>query len=164
MPLCADRVDALTTWRVDFQYIPSESQRTDGCNRYVAYQKQRWNGNDVYWLQDKGLPTTNFQMAAIYQAPGKDDDLIWLPFDIAEAQKRRTVSYDHVDRRNMVQAAGLLTPAHIKRYRNRKASSGKTRWNCPCCGQIGWQHNPYDFEGCKNIDCEEWRPGLALAS
>lgn len=155
MPLCADQVDALAVFHVDCQYLPAESAPVEGCDRYVAYQTQRWDGNDVYWLRDSGLPTTDFSQATIFETPGDDTGLVWLPFSVVDAVKRRTICESDVDRRKMVQGAGLLMPDHVKRSRNSK-SSGKTRWNCPSCGRITWQYNPYDYEGCKNIDCEAW--------
>ena len=65
-PVCADSVDALAQWRVDCQYIPSESVTEAGCDAYVAYQKGSWNGNDVYWLQSGGLPPLMTSQRRLY--------------------------------------------------------------------------------------------------
>lgn len=156
LPLCADRVDALTVLRVDGQYLPCESSETAGCTQYVAYRQQRWDGNDVYWCQENGRPTTDFALAMVYEQPTEEEGLIWVPFHVADAVKRRTFPIACLDRRKMIQAAGLLTPEHIKRQRRRK-DSGKTRWNCTKCGKISWQYNPYDYEGCRDMMCDEWK-------
>ncbi len=161
LPLCADRVDALAKYHVDSQLIPSESEKAGLYTLYVAYEKQRWDGNDVYWLRSFGLPTTNFNEATLYPYPGRNEGLVWIGFETAEAAKRRTFNSSLVDRRRMIQSAGLLTPEHVKRHRRRRPDSGKTRWNCPSCGRIHWQYNPHDFEGCSNIECEEWKPLLS---
>lgn len=154
LPVCADRVDAETVLHVDCQLIPYETTVEPGCTRYVAFQKCRWDGNDVYWVTEDGLPTTDFTQAAIFEAPGDDERLAYLPFEMADSVKRPTFDVSKLDRRRMIQAAGLITPEHIKKARRR--SSGKIRWNCPGCGRLHWQHNPHDFNGCNNTDCDEW--------
>lgn len=159
LPLCADKVDALGIYHVDCQYIPCDTEIATGCSRYVAFQRQRWDGNDVYWLTDTGAFTTDFLLAAISEHPDNRDNLVWLPYSVANAAKRRTFAVNKIDRRRMIQAAGLITPEHIKRYRRRKPSS-KTRMNCPSCGRIHWQYNPHEFEGCTNIGCDQWRSSL----
>lgn len=158
LPISADDIDALTVLHVDHQYVPGETTTEEGCTQYVAFVKGRWDGNDLYWLRDGGMPTTDFSAATVYPATGDSKELVWLPFHIADAHKRRTFNINLLDRRRMIQGAGLKTPDHIKRYQRRKDSSGKVRWNCPCCGKISWQYNPYDFEGCRDISCDEWRP------
>lgn len=158
LPISADDIDALAVLHVDHQYVPGTTTIEPGCDKYVAFVKDQWDGNDLYWLQDGDLPTTNFSNATTYPVPGDSEKLVWLPFHIADAAKRRTFDINFLDRRKMIQAAGLKTPDHIKRYNRRKGSSGKHRWNCPCCGKISWQYNPYDFDGCRDITCEEWRP------
>lgn len=157
LPLCADRVDALAEWHVDHQGIPCESQIVDGCTQYVAYQRQRWNGNDVFWLSDGRLPTCNFELATVFPNPigAGTGDAIWLPFEVANKAKRRCIDDSLINRRSMCQAAGLITPESVKRQR-RRSNSGKTRWNCPSCGRIHWQYNNCFFEGCSNLDCDEW--------
>ena len=161
LPLCTDRVDALAEWHVDCQYIPCESTMVgestlvDGCTKYVAYVEKRWNGNDVYWLSNGRMPTCNFELATVFEKPNNSEGIIWLPFEIANNAKRRTIDVNLINRRSMCQAAGLIMPSHVKRHR-RRSNSGKTRWNCPSCGRIHWQHNPHDFDGCNNSDCDQW--------
>jgi len=155
MPLNADMVEELSVFHVDCQYLPTETVIEDECREYVAFEKGKWNGNDVYWITNKGLPTCDFNKAAVFDAPGDDDQLVWVPLHMACKVRRRTFCIDLINRRRMIQASGLITPDHVKRSRRRKNSSGKTRWNCPACGKISWQYNPYDFEGCNDIYCKE---------
>lgn len=157
LPLCAAMVDALSVNHVDCQYIPSESEIDDQRSEYVAFVKSRWDGNDVYWLRHAGLPTTNFDLAEIFDAPGDQDGLVWVPFNVADKAKRKTFDVSKINRRRMIQSAGLITPDHIKRHRRKRNNSGKTRWNCDGCGRINWQYNPYDFDGCSNSDCGKHR-------
>lgn len=159
-PVCADSVDALAVIHVDHQHVPGESIIDPDCSQYVAFQKGRWDGNDLYWLRNGDLPTTDFTQATIFDKPGDTANLVWLPFNTADAVKRRTFPVAMLDHRRMVQCAGLRIPAHIKRQRRRKSSSGKTRFNCPECGRLHWQLNPHDFEGCNDSSCEAWRFNL----
>lgn len=156
-PVSADAVDALTVFHVDHQYIPGESVIEPGCTEYVAFLKGEWNGNDVYWLSDL-LPTDDFSKARVFSEPATQErNLVWLPHALAESKKRPTFNINLLSPRQMIQGAGLRVPDWLKKQRRRKPATGKVRWNCPHCGRISWQHNPYDFEGCNNITCEGWR-------
>ncbi|EFI3443425.1 hypothetical protein HH349_005279, partial [Escherichia coli] len=112
-----------------------------------------------YWLQHGGLPTDDFSKATIFSVANKNEPgIVWLPFSIADAAKRRTFNINNFNRRTMVQGAGLIMPDWLKKQNRRKKSrSGKVRWNCPHCGKITWQYSPYDFEGCRDYNCEGWR-------
>lgn len=158
-PVCADSVDAMAMWHVDCQHIPTESVTEAGCEAYVAYKKGDWNGNDVYWLQSGGLPTNDFSKSFVFvSANTEEPGVVWLPFSLADKVKRRTFSIHDFNRHIMVQGAGLVMPDWLKKQKRRKKSrSGKVRWNCPHCGKISWQFNPYDFEGCRDYSCEGWR-------
>lgn len=41
-------------------------------------------------------------------------------------------------------------------YKSEHDENG-SRWNCPKCGKINWQYNQYDFDGCSDTMCDEWR-------
>lgn len=154
-PLSADAVDTLAEWHVDCQNLPTESQIESGCPAYVLYKKGRWDGNDVCWLGLGGRLSCNLKKAVVLHHPGGDEGFVWIPLAVAEAAKRRTFCIDLIDKRRMTQAAGLVTPEHIKKHRRRR-SSGKTRFNCPGCGKISWQHNPYDFMSCLDRSCNKF--------
>ena len=53
----------------------------------------------------------------------------------------------------MILGAGIIGV----RKKTPRTATGKTRWNCPECGRISWQHNPYDFAGCSDFSCSAWR-------
>ncbi|MBF4275557.1 hypothetical protein, partial [Vibrio anguillarum] len=47
-PLSADHVEELAQWRVDHQYIEKTyPEFTDPNDEYVAYQKGKYDGNDL---------------------------------------------------------------------------------------------------------------------
>ena len=154
LPISADHVDALAVWKVDHQYIPYETQPfTDIHNTYVAFKKGEWDGNDVYWLNiDKCSTSTDFDSASVFGysvAKKLDSSYVVIPFCLADKAKRRTFDFRKLNKKTMVFGAGLKTPEHLKKAR-RKKTNPMTRFNCPECGKINWQHNPYDFEGCNH--------------
>lgn len=154
LPVCADSVDKQAVIHVDHQHVPGSTVIEEGCTQYVAFVKGQWDGNDLYWLRDGGLPTTDFTKASIYaNANTESDGLVWLPFHIADGVKRRTFPLHLLNRRRMVQGAGLRIPDHIRKANRKQRNSGKTRWNCPVCGRFSYQDHPYEFEGCKNSAC-----------
>lgn len=160
-PISADHVDELAVWKVDCQYIPKESQIIDGVYGYVAYEKKKWDGNDVYWMNRYSYPTTDFSKASTLDEEeaqaflNSEKNFIVIPRYIAEKVKRRTFDFKKFNKRTMVQGAGLVTPEIVKKNQ-RRVSDPMTRFNCPECGKINWQHNPYDFEGCKHCFHEYW--------
>lgn len=158
MPLCADRIDKLAVFHVDCQYIPCESEKAPAGESYVAFKKGSWDGNDVYWVTEMGGATTDFSKAFVttYRVDLVSPNVVIIPFKLADEVKRRTFNERYINRRKMVQAAGLITPPHVKRARRRKGDSNKVRMNCPSCGRIHWQYNPYDFNGCSNLDCDQF--------
>lgn len=165
LPLSADHIDALAVWKVDCQCIPHSTTLKSGCDAYVAFQAKRWDGNDVYWLTEK-LPSTDFSKAKIFtpdQVSENEPGLVYLPYSLANEKKRRTFAASLINKRIHVQGAGIKTPDHIKRD-SRRRDSGKTRWNCPGCGKIHWQLNPYDFDGCNDVTCDEWKPSYGRAA
>lgn len=157
-PISADHVDALAVWKVDMQYIPTETIIDSTVLQWVGFQRGRYNGNDVFWLTGK-LHDVDFTKSKIFgfdEVPIEDESIVYVPFELANKVKRRTFDFSKINRRTMIQGAGLRTPDRIKREKRRKYNP-KTRMNCPSCGKIHWQLNPYDFEGCNDIWCEEYK-------
>lgn len=160
LPLCKESLDGLEVFKVDCQIVPYKSTLEQGCDEYVAFAKGRFNGNDLYWLRLDGSTSTNFSEAKIFKRPDLDNEsLVWLPWRMAHAAKRPTLDASLINRRTMIQGAGLLTPKHLKRA-SRSNHSGKTRWNCPGCGRISWQADPHEFHGCLRVECKEYSPTL----
>ena len=157
-PISADHVDACLIWKVDCQHIPSATTLKNESCKYVGYLKGQWAGNDVYWLTNQAR-SLDFDQAALYDHEQvltmiEDDTLIFIPHDLAEKVKRPTFEQSELNKRVMIQGAGLTMPKKVKLAKRRKPNP-KTRMNCPSCGKIHWQHNPYDFEGCNDESCEE---------
>ena len=159
-PVSADHVDALAIYRVDMQHIGCESIDGGDCD-YVAFKSGRYNGNDVYWyydLQNGNKDYSNdFSRAKKYsfREVAMIRNAVFMPFEVANLVKRKVFEIKYFNAQTMVQGAGLKIPDDIKKCKRRSArSSGKVRWNCPHCGKISWQLNPYDFDGCLDRSCD----------
>lgn len=156
-PISADHVDELAIWKVDCQYIPKKTTLDDDCANYVAYKEGQWDGNDVFWMSMLIGPTTNFSRAYVIGFDIVDEFLksddsngfVVIPKHLAEKAKRRTFEFNKLNRRRMIQGAGLITPKNVRKI-NKRVKNPMSRFNCHVCGKINWQHNPYDFEGCKH--------------
>lgn len=153
-PISADHVDPLSMWKVDHQYLPNTSVFEEWCNSYVAYKKGIYDGNDVFWLGGGGKSTDLWVSDIITENEAYQIDqskYVVLPYELAAEKARRTFNSSLLNRRTMITGAGLCMPEHLKKKR-RRATNPMTRFNCPACGKINWQHNPYDFDGCKHCD------------
>ena len=155
-PISADHVDALAVWKVDFQLIPNKPLITSDVEEYAAFLDGKWDGNDVYWLNIKTCRTsTNFLKASVLTRANVMElsrSYIVIPYALADKFKRRTFSMKRLDKRKMITGAGLKAPNWLVKSR-RRVENPKSRFNCPTCGKLVWQHNPYDFEYCKHCGC-----------
>lgn len=153
-PISADHIDSLSIAKVDHQCLPAISDLTPS-DKYVVFIKGIFDGNDVYWVDMNGRRSTNFIHAQIISRTAAECinhvDYVVVPFELADKMKRRTFNASLLNKRKMVTAAGLKTPERLKK-RRRRIVNPMTRFNCPACGKINWQHNPYDFDGCKHCD------------
>jgi len=150
-PISADHIDSLAVWKVDHQLIPNKPLITADVEEYAAFVEGKWDGNDVYWLNIETADTsTDFLKASVLSRAnvlGLSRSYIVIPYSLADQVKRRTFSKEDYKPRVMVQGAGLKMPDHIKRDRRKKINP-KSRFNCPSCGKINWQFNPYEFDSC----------------
>lgn len=155
-PLSVAHVNELSEWRVDHQYLSTGNKSKN--NEYVIVKRGEYDGNDVPFIAGIGS-TTNYADAEIFtmqQAENLSSRLSYsvdiYPREMTDEIARRTFQFKNINRRKMITNAGVVG---CKKKRESKAS-GKTRWNCPSCGKISWQWNPYDFDGCKDWDCDEF--------
>lgn len=151
-------VDSLSTFHVDCQHVPVESILDRNCDKFVGFVKGKFDGNDLYWLCDNYIPVTDFSNASFYDAPDPTiHGIVWLPQLLVETVKRPVFPHRLIDRKTMIQHCGLKQPDWFRKERRRKHHSLKIRMNCPDCGRINWQLNPYSFEGCNNALCPSYR-------
>ena len=157
VPLSADHVDAVALYFVDMQVIPHETTITDE-QEYVAFLSGAYSGNDALFVKDCGNSYiyTGAKVFTREEAKKGLKNYVFIPKSLAEQNKRLCLLVDLVDNRKFITGAGIKIPDRIKRER-RRSQTGLTRWNCPKCGKINWQYNPYDFMGCSDIICDEYR-------
>lgn len=162
MPLSADHVDDLAVWHVDHQYIKQTyPEFKDKNDEYVAYSKGVWDGNDLQFASVLGSSFdysdaksySGDEIAPYFENGKKNESWVFVPKSHTDEIARRTIDRKNVNRRVMVQGAGIKG---MTKPRNRN-TSGKTRMNCPSCGRMAWQYNPHDFNGCANLACDEWK-------
>lgn len=157
-PLSADHIDALAVEKIDCQYINLKYPESKDCNgQYVAYKSDCWDGNDVSFITDTGN-SFDYSRARVFVvddiAKFDFDGFILIPKSHADQIKRKTFQWRNVNKRKMIQGVGIIGV----RAKRKSRSTGKERHNCPSCGRINWQYNPYEFEGCSNVDCEKRKP------
>jgi len=154
--LSADHVDALCVWKVDCQYIKFKYPEVkDPNDEYVAYKKQCWDGNDLGFASELHF-SYDYSSARVFTSEQIEkidfDGWVVVPKFHTDEIARRTFQYKNINRRKMISCAGVIG-IHKPR---RRSTTGKERWNCPTCGKINWQYNPYDFEGCNDSNCKDW--------
>lgn len=163
IPLSASHVEELSTWRVDCQYVSQDDHypnSIDSNDEYVAIKKQRWDGNDLSFGKKFG-ESFDYSDANVYSSEdikpyieANNEHWIFVSKSITDQLARRTFQTNNINRRKMIQGAGIIG---VRKQRE-STSSGMERWNCPVCGKISWQYNPYDFCGCGDVNCSEWQP------
>jgi hypothetical protein len=159
-PISASHIDKCLVWKVDHQYVPCEDTiLSSTLTKYVAFKKEVWCGNDLYFKTHDELivNSTDFNKSQVMCNPEKDKNYISIPYYTARDASRPTFRESSINRRKMITGAGLRQPEHItkskRKRRSSRQSTGLNRLNCPSCGRIAWQYNPYDFDECKNPNC-----------
>ncbi|MCY9872956.1 hypothetical protein [Vibrio barjaei] len=159
--LSADHVNDLSIWQVDTQYISKKyPEFTDPNNEYVACRKGVWNGNDVGFAATISHNFDYSQARVFTEQEVKAMDIEgWfiVPKFHTDEIARRTFQFPNINRRKMISSAGIVG---IRKKRPSR-STGRTRWNCPECGKIVWQHDPHTFMSCVDMDCKEYDGYLA---
>lgn len=154
LPLLVSKVREKSTIRVDMQYpdiakgLPKNE--LDICVVSIAGS---YDGNDMQFMSKDGGYTFNLDEAA--QRCIKDFEklgvnrIVW-SYSYIKNLSRRTFQAQNINTRSLCRGVKLLRKKNT-------SDSGKTRMNCPSCGKIHWQYNPYDFEGCNDLTCSESR-------
>lgn len=159
-PLSKSKVDKFAEYHVDHQYLNKRGE-IDPNDEYVIRMGDHYNGNDVYFYVGPGAQNSDdYSKAFVFNRESGVDYVLknggkLYPKSHTDEICRPTISASNINVKSMTQAAGMKQPKDVSLRRRRKGSSGKARWNCPSCGKINWQYNPYDFNGCSDIMCDE---------
>jgi len=153
IPLLKSLVDELSIIAVDHQVLP-ESGTIDPSDEYVIQRKGCWNGNDIRFISYYGNTYEYSKAAVLTREEAEElfsDTKRFAIFSKAEIDKisRRTFQVENIDKRLMIKKPGIKL-AKPKRVR---LTTGKTRGNCPDCGRLTWDYNPYE-----NAYCSKHKP------
>lgn len=149
-PLSVKLVDELATWRVDMQYINEADEypnSIDPNDEYVAVKKGWYNGNDLFFAHESLGFTYDYSLVAAYSSNIIGDGMEgidFIPKSITDEKARRTFQFKNINHRKMITGAGIIG---IRKPRKSNAT-GKSRGNCPECGKITWDYNPYENAYC----------------
>lgn len=155
-PLSVPLVDELATVRVDHQDLdPARSGVIAGCTQYVVQIPGNYDGNDVYWMATDSH-SVNFSAAMILTADearknAKHRVGVIYAFEYVQSISRRTLQVSNVNERKMITAAGIRKP----KWTRSRATTGKTRGNCPHCGKLTWGYNPHEAYSCADVANEK---------
>ncbi|UKA12857.1 hypothetical protein [Photobacterium damselae] len=161
IPLSADHVDDLAVWHVDMQYLhPTDTYPTkkDAANEYVIVNYNTgYDGNDVAFVSNisqsfdyaKAMIFTEKEIRSLQVSGELTDKYKVYPKTHTDTIARRTFQEHNINRKTMIQGAGIKGV----RQKRKRQSSGLVRMNCPTCGKIAWQRNPYEFESCSDPMC-----------
>ena len=146
IPLSKVKVDALATIRVDMQLLKLNVDFSEGIiiHRYAG----QYDGNDIFFDDGDGGHTTDYSKAKVFDMDGalamSNRGGFALSKSFLDSICRPTLQAKNVNHRKMMTSAGIKYRAP----RKSAATSGKTRGNCPECGKITWDYNPYENAHC----------------
>ena len=158
IPLSKIQVDKVATIRVDMQLLELNCDFSEGMivHRYPG----QYDGNDIFFDNGTEGYTANYSEAKVYDSMGaiialQNQSGAVLSKKFLDAICRPTLQAENVNHRIMMTSAG------IKRRAPRKGrpTMGKFRGNCPVCGKITWDYNPYENDYCKDHEYEFQRCG-----
>lgn len=149
IPLHKAKVDELATVRVDMQYL---KMLNVDFSKGIIVQRHvgKYDNNDIYFDDGLGGYTPDYAKAKVYESvdaisaltnqAGAIHSKVFL-----DSICRPTLQVGNVNHRTMMTSAGIRYRAPRKSY-----AKGMTRGNCPECGQITWDYNPYENAYCKH--------------
>lgn len=154
IPLLKELVDKLSISAVDCQVLP-ESEPIDNNGEYVIQIKGHWNGNDILFVGGYQR-TYNYESAKIFTIEEVNrhysDANIYHFFSKTAIDEisRRTFQEENIDKYRMIRKPGIK----LKKPKRARYTTGKSRGNCPVCGRITWDYNPYENAYCTDHDSE----------
>lgn len=148
VPLLKELVDKLSITSVDMQYLPTSTDE-DPNDEYVIQHNQNYNGNDILFLAHQGetfnyMDTKVFTMGQIGEVILTLGEYTVFSKSALDKIERRTFQQSNINKRMMCKQVGikLVKPKRVR------PTTGKTRGNCPTCGRLTWDFNPYENAYC----------------
>ncbi len=151
LPILVTKAIDKHTERVDMQYLDvSKGLYINKPNYKVVVQVAgSYDGNDIQFKTRNGwsYDLTDDCIFELSELEGLGCGVIIWCYKYIKSKTRKTLQQKNINTRSMCRGVKLQ---RIRKY----SDSGLNRWNCPTCGKISWQYNPYDFEGCKDLNCK----------
>jgi len=154
LPLLKSEVDKLSIRAVDMQYLDAKKDLIDTLDTepatYVLQVSRHWNGNDIYFNCGREM-TYDFDKADKYsfidafKIQNNHQGMVMWTVEYLETIARRTFQSHNINTRKMITGPGI----EYKKPRKPRETTGKTRGNCPICGRITWNDNPYEHATCE---------------
>lgn len=158
LPILVTKAMNKCTRRVDMQYLDvAEGAPRSAVTLCAVSVAGDYDGNDIRFIKKGGGYTFNLDDAELCQLSmlkGLGDKSVIWSFQYLNTKHRLTLQVKNINTRSMCRGVKL---ERIKKY----SDSGLNRWNCPACGKISWQYNPYDFDGCKDSNCKSHNPYMS---
>jgi hypothetical protein len=150
--LLKSEVDKFAVKHVDMQYLDVKKGApvtlSDNC---VIQINGKYNGNDIMFLGEIGntfdlSKARQVSLSFANEYADSNNNTTWSK-SYLESISRDTFQDYNINKRKMITAGGI-------RYRTPRQSkaTGKSRGNCPTCGKITWDWNPYESAPCKEHD------------
>lgn len=122
---------------------------------YIQDTRSFLGNSPVWWGHNGSGYTSNILNAGVYsqeqavaQHKSRESDVPW-PKSYIDKKISVTVDFQHISIKDALKGTGIK----LIKPKKRRPTTGKTRGNCPTCGKITWDHNPYESAYC-NITCE----------
>ena len=151
LPILVSKAIDKSVERVDCQYIDlAEGLYINRPNYKVVVQVVgSYDGNDIRFKTKNGgsYDLTDDCIFELSELKGLGCGVAIWCYEYIKSKTRKTLQQRNINTRSMCRGVKLQ---RVRKY----SESGLNRWNCPTCGKISWQYNPYDFDGCKDLNCK----------
>lgn len=146
VPLLKSLVDKLSIKAVDMQVLPTSTDE-DPNDEYIIQHNQNYNGNDILFLANQG-ETFEYNKAKVFSKSEIGTVTKYFSqytiFSKTSLDKicRRTFQTHNIDEKSMIKVSGikLVKPKRVR----------PTTGNCPTCGKLTWDYNPYENAYCND--------------
>ena len=140
-------VDKFAVKHVDMQYLDIDNGKPSTVDELCVIQVNGvYDGNDIQFISELGF-TFDLSKARLvtlqYAIENTSDQMTIWSKEYLDSISRDTFQVQDINKRKMMTKYGLKYRAPRK-----SKSTGKARGNCPTCGKITWDYNPYENAYC----------------
>jgi hypothetical protein len=124
-------------------------------DQFYLQDSRQCVGNDILWWAINGAGyTCDIRKAhvftreeAVSHHKSRRSDIPW-PKSYIDGKTRPVVDMQNVKIEDAIKGHKI----RILKEKRERYKMGKTRGNCPVCGKITWDYNPYENAYCKDHD------------